>query len=395
MKSIKDIKNFDGKKVLVRVDFNVPVENGIVKDNTRIKATLPTLNYIMQNGGKVIILAHLGRPEGKVVKELSLFPVAKELSMLIGKEVELSDEYFGERVAEIIEGMKKDSILMLENIRFLPEEKDNKGKLAENIAKLADLFVFDAFSVAHRGDASVVGISKFLPSYAGISLENELKNLDKIIEKPVHPFVAVIGGAKVETKMPLIEKLVKIADLFLVGGAIANSCFKKMDYSVCDSLSQDFVNENVLKMISEGKIILPIDVVIADENGENIRTVEISEMSKLCSDKEKIFDIGPKTRELFNQKLQNAKTILWNGALGYFEKKPFDEGTEEIAKSIAKISDKDVFSVVGGGETIESLAEFGLLEKMSFVSMGGGAMLEYLAGKKLQGLEVLKNGEDA
>ncbi|MCF6277109.1 MAG: phosphoglycerate kinase [Candidatus Magasanikbacteria bacterium] len=391
MRFIKEVESIDGKRVLVRVDFNLPIKNKKIVDNSRILASLPTIKYLSENGAKVIIISHLGRPEGKIDENLRLDGVAEEFSGLFGKKIKKFLDYFGEEVKTGIDEMQNGEVVMLENIRFSPDEKDNKGTLAKDLASLADVFVLDAFSVTHRADASVVGIAEFIPSYAGFLIEKELKNLNKVLENPEKPFVVVLGGAKVETKLHLIEGLSNLADLFLVGGAIANSFLKKKGFGVGNSLEVGFENEKIMSLLEEKTIILPVDVVVGKKDGTDFRVVKIEENPhNICLESEGIFDIGPETIKIFANKMQNVKIILWNGAMGYFEQKPYNEGTDKLVKIIVKNSKKGAFSIVGGGETIESIKKLSFEKEIDFISMGGGAMLEYLSGKSLPGLKALQ-----
>lgn len=391
MRFIKEIEKIEGKKVIVRVDFNTPIKNGKVVDNSRIQASLPTIKYLSENGAKVILISHLGRPEGRVDENLRLDIVTGELSDLLGKMVNKFPNYFDEEVKNGIEEMQKGEVIMLENIRFSPDEDGNKGTLAKDLASLADIFVLDGFSVAHRADASVVGIAEFIPGYAGFLVEKELKNLNKVLENPEKPFVVVLGGAKSETKIPLIEGLSEKADLFLVGGAVANSFLKKLGYGIGNSINSDFESEKIMSLIEQKKIILPVDFVIGEKDGSKNNIISVEENPhNICLNNELILDVGPKTRELFANKIQNAKTILWNGSLGYFEQKPYDEGTNDLIKNIVKVSNQGAFSVVGGGETTEIIKDLGFEKQFGFISTGGGAMLEYLSGKDLPGLKILE-----
>jgi len=391
MRFIKEIEKIEGKKIIVRVDFNTPIKNGKVLDNSRIQSSIPTIKYLSEKGAKVIIISHLGRPKGRIDENLRLDNVVGELSDLLGKKVNKFPNYFDEEVKNGVDKMQNGEVIMLENIRFSPNEDGNKGTLAKDLASLADIFVLDGFSVAHRTDASVVGIPKFIPSYVGFLVEKELKNLNKVLENPEDPFVVVLGGAKSETKVPLIEGLSEIADLFLVGGAVANSFLKKLGYGVGNSLNSDFESEKIMSLIEQKNIILPVDLVVGEKDGSRNNVVNVEENPhSICLGSNVILDIGPKTRELFANKLQNAKTILWNGSLGYFEQKPYDEGTNYLIKTIVKVSNLGAFSVVGGGETIEVIKKRGFEKQIGFISTGGGAMLEYLSGKDLPGLKILE-----
>ncbi|PJA89792.1 MAG: phosphoglycerate kinase, partial [Candidatus Magasanikbacteria bacterium CG_4_9_14_3_um_filter_32_9] len=308
MRFIKEIEKIEGKKIIVRVDFNTPIKNGKVLDNSRIQSSIPTIKYLSEKGAKVIIISHLGRPKGRIDENLRLDNVVGELSDLLGKKVNKFPNYFDEEVKNGVDKMQNGEVIMLENIRFSPNEDGNKGTLAKDLASLADIFVLDGFSVAHRTDASVVGIPKFIPSYVGFLVEKELKNLNKVLENPEDPFVVVLGGAKSETKVPLIEGLSEIADLFLVGGAVANSFLKKLGYGVGNSLNSDFESEKIMSLIEQKNIILPVDLVVGEKDGSRNNVVNVEENPhSICLGSNVILDIGPKTRELFANKLQNAK----------------------------------------------------------------------------------------
>jgi len=382
MKSIKSISNLKNKKVLVRVDFNVPVgDDGIVdkKEDWRIKAALPTIKYLLEKKAKVILISHLGRPEksreftlgvtvdsrlrgnDRVVK-YSLKPVANRLGELLNCEIKFIDDCVGDKVKKEIKEMREGEIVLLENLRFYKEEKNNNEKFAEKLAELADIYINNAFSVSHRKHASVCAITKFLPSYAGLLLEKEVRILSEAMENPKRPAVAIIGGAKVETKLPVVKYLANKFDNILVGGVVAN------EMSDDDTLAEkptpspsregNFQEGNVVK--------LPNDFVW--ENNERM-------------------DIGPETIKEYLKIISRAKTIIWNGPMGMFEKEKFSEGTKSIVAALTKSKS---CVIIGGGETIAAVSEFSGLKKIDYVSTGGGAMLEFLAGKKLPGLEVLK-----
>ena len=367
MKSLKDF-NLKGKKVLVRVDFNVPLsEKGVILDDFRIKASLPTIEYLIKKRGKIILISHLGRPEGKFVKKFSLKTVALRLEKLLKRKVhpvklrlrrtafggfnrvKFLPDCLGEKVEKEIETMKEAEVVLLENLRFYKEEEKNDQNFAKNLAKLADVFVNDAFSVCHRSHASVVGITKYLPSGAGFLLEKEIKVLSQIIKNPKRPLVVIIGGKKVEDKAKVVEKFSKIADFVLTGDLVAKE-----------------IKKGKIKVKSLSKILFPLD---SKDN----------------------FDIGQKTIKIFQKIIQKAKTIFWAGPLGKIEERKYQRGTKEIIKAILK---SQAFSVVGGGDTIEFINKIGLAEKFDHLSIGGGAMLKFLAGEKLPGLQSLKYGRN-
>lgn len=391
IKSIKQIKNLKNKRVLIRVDVNVPIEKGKIVDDTRIREITPTLKFLMQKKAKVIVIAHLGRPEGKIVPELRMDPVAKRLGELLKKNVRKLDDFKGSGVAKEIAAMKDGGVIMLENIRFSPDESGNKGALSKELASLADIFVQDGFSVCHRADASVVGMAKYLPSYAGLLLEKEIKALEAVTKKPKRPLLAIMGGAKLETKVPVLQNISKIADAILVGGGIVNTLLLSLGYEVGASLVDKDQLAVAKKLARKKNIFLPLDVVVGARDGENWRVVTIEKKPhKICEANEAIFDLGPTTIERLRVSLPAAKTIVWNGALGYFEQPPYNEATYALAKMLANATRRGIFTVAGGGETVEVLAALKLTKKISFVSTAGGAMLEFLSGKKLPGIKVLE-----
>lgn len=391
LKSIKKIKNLKSKRVLIRVDTNVPIEKGKIVDDTRIREIIPTLKFLLQKKAKVIVVAHLGRPEGKNVTALKLDPIAERLSKLLKKKVKKLNDFKGQEVASTVEKMKAGEVLMLENIRFSPDESGNKGTLGKELASLADFFVQDGFSVCHRADASVVGLAKYLPSYAGLLLEKEIKALEAVTKKPKRPLLAIIGGAKMETKVPVLQNISKIADAVLVGGGIVNTFLLSLGYEVGASLVDKDQLTIAKKLARKKNIFLPLDVVVGTRDGKNWRVVTIEKKPhKICEPNEAIFDLGPATIERLRVSLPAAKTIVWNGALGYFEQPPYNEATYALAKMLGNASRKGTFTVAGGGETVEVLAALKLTKKISFMSTAGGAMLEFLSGKKLPGIKVLE-----
>ncbi len=400
MKKIVQLNNkIKNKIVLVRVDFNVPLKNGKIMDDSRIEASLPTINYLCKQKAQVVLMAHLGRPAGKFNKELSLKPVVELLSKKLAQTIKLVDLGSGKidpkkflNTKQEIKNLKPGQVLMLENTRFLVGEEANDLNLSKELASLADYFVFDGFAVAHRAAASVSGVAKFLPTYAGILMASEVESLAKIIQKPKHPFVAIVGGAKMETKIPVLKSLVKTAGQILIGGGIVNTILAARGYGIGNSIcDRNFFN--VAKIISKNKkIILPIDLVVGDKSGKNWRVVEIdSKKHEICGKGEMILDIGPLSIELFATYLDKAKSVLWNGAMGWFEQSPYDEGTVSMAKKLAAATRRGAFTVAGGGETVEVLLTQKLSKKISFISTGGGAMLEYISGEKLPGVKIFEN----
>jgi phosphoglycerate kinase len=389
IKSIRKVKNLKGKKIFLRVDFNVPLRNGKVEEDFKIVASLPTIRFLLSQKSKIIIASHLGRPvnspKSKVQsrKIFSLEPVAKRLGQLLGREVKFINDCVGEKVKSEIEELKEGEIIFLENLRFYKEEENNDADFAKKLAALADMYVNDAFAVCHRTNASTVAIKKYLPFCAGLLLENEIKNLTKIF-KPKKPLVAIIGGAKMETKIALLKKFKKIADYIIIGGALANNFLKANGYEIGKSLISK--NEiNLAKKVMARKIILPVDVIVSKKKDDSGRPVakKIGEVNK----NEIIFDIGPETIKLYASLIKKAQTIVWNGPLGKYEFEHFRHGTLAIARVVAARSGGPVFGVVGGGETIEALNMTKMANYVDWVSSGGGAMLSFLGGEKMPGLE--------
>lgn len=385
VKSIEKNKSLKNKRVLVRVDFNVPLVKGKIQDDYRIKAALPTINYLTLAGAKVILISHLGDPGAKVVPELSLKPVASRLSQILKKPVHFISETLGYKVDEKIKKMMAGDIIFLENLRFNDGELKDDYKFAKRLAANADLYVNEAFSVCHRKQASVSAIRKLLPTYYGLQLVNEVKNLDKIL-KPNKPLVVIMGGSKISTKAPIISKIYDLASVILVGGGLANNFFKHLKLEVGKSLV-DSDSDAYVKSFFKGKkiaekIILPIDVIVCQRN-KKPKIKKLNEILKTDS----IFDIGPETISLFSKYIKTAQTIVWNGPLGKFEEKPYKHGTLAIAISVAARSTGKAYGLVGGGETVEALKQTKMESYVDFVSTAGGAMLAYLGGDKMPGLK--------
>ena len=397
LNKISTLKNLSHKTVLLRVDFNVPLKNGKVSEDSRIVASLPTINYLQKQKAKVVLMAHLGRPSGKVNKEFSLKPVAELLGKKLKQSVKLIDlgsgevepKKFGNAKKEIT-NLKPGQVIMLENTRFLAGEEKNDLELSKILASLGKVFVFDGFAVAHRAAASVSGVARYLPTYAGLLMANEVANLSKIMQKPKRPFVAIVGGAKMETKVPVLKSLVKIADQILVGGGISNTILSARGYGIGNSICDKNLLTTAKLIAKNKKIILPIDVVVGDKTGKNWRVVEIGpKPHEICKKNEAIFDVGPATVQQFKILIGRAKSALWNGAMGWFEQAPYGEGTFAIAQVLAAVTQKGAFTVAGGGETVEVLLAKKISQKISFVSTGGGAMLEFISGQKLPGVKIL------
>ncbi|TSC95733.1 MAG: phosphoglycerate kinase [Parcubacteria group bacterium Athens1014_10] len=370
LKSVKKI-NVKNKKVLLRADFNVPIKNGKITDNSRIKAVMPTIEYLVKNKAKIILISHLGQPKGTKDKKYSLKLIADYL------KIKFLDDCLGKKTQKTIQAMKPSQIILLENLRFYPEEEKNDPAFAKKLADLADIYVNDAFSVCHREHSSVSAITKFLPSCAGFLLEKEIKELSKILENPDRPFIAIIGGAKISTKIKVIKNLLKKIDYLLVGGALANNFFKVSGYETGKSLIEEEVLGEAKKILKEKKIVLPIDIVVENKKPKNINEADKNEI---------ILDIGPKTAKLFSNYIKKAKMIVWNGPMGMFEKNGFAQGTKKIAEAV--LNNKKAKIIIGGGETIVALKNQ-KKGKNVFISTGGGAMLKFLEGNVLPGVKPL------
>jgi phosphoglycerate kinase len=386
-KTVKDIA-VKGKRVLVRVDFNVPLADGEVADDGRIRATLPTIQYLLEQGAAVILMSHLGRPKGKVREDLRMDSVSRRLSELVGREVIKVDDCVGPEVERAAAALEPGQILLLENLRFHPEEEDNDQAFAQQLATLADIYVNDAFGTAHRAHASTSGVPQYLPAVAGLLMERELSFLGKALTSPERPFVAILGGAKISDKISVIRNLLSKVDLLLIGGAMANTFLKAQGYEVGQSLVEDEslpMARQILKQAC-GKLVLPVDVVVGDDFAAEAeaKTVSIAEVPRGW----RILDAGSKTLSLFKQKLVSAKTVLWNGPMGVFEFPKFAVGTVALANSLAAAQ---ATTIVGGGDSIAALKHAGLVNKMSHVSTGGGAALEFLEGKTLPGVAALED----
>jgi len=389
-KTIRDIA-VEGNRVLVRVDFNVPldIKTGAITDDSRIRAALPTIKYLVDHNAKVILCSHLGRPKGKVVEGLSMAPIAKRLSQLINAPVSTAPDCIGADVEKAVNSLKGGDILLLENIRFHAGEEANDPSLTQKLAKLADIYVDDAFGTAHRAHASTVGVAKHLPAVAGFLMEKELKALGAILTDPKHPFAALLGGAKVSDKIGLIQNILNKVDLLLIGGGMAATFLKANGYDVGLSLleadKQGLAHELMEAAKQNGmSLFLPTDVMVANSiNSE--ATGEIVPVASIPADKS-IVDIGPKTIELFSEKIKQCQTVFWNGPMGVYEIPQFARGTKAMAELLANMK---ATTVVGGGSTAEIVEEMNLAHKMTHVSTGGGASLNFLEGKMLPGVTVL------
>jgi phosphoglycerate kinase len=388
-KSINDI-DVAGKKVFIRVDYNVPMDKaGKITEDTRIRATLPTLKYLLEQKAAIIIAAHLGRPKGEPVAEFSLTPVAKRLSELLGKEVLFASDCVGPVAENMAKDLKPGQILMLENLRYHKAEEKNDPEFSRQLASLADVAVNDAFGVSHRAHASVEGITKYLPAVAGLLMEKEIRFVGQTVANPTHPFVAIIGGAKVSDKIGVIENLLNKVDILIIGGGMANTFLAAQGYNIGKSLLEADKVELAKHLIATAKergvnLLLPTDVVIADKFAADAQSKAVAVDS--IDSEWMALDIGPKTAETYAKSLETAKTVVWNGPMGVFEMDAFANGTETVAKAVAASS---ATSIVGGGDSIAALEKVGLASKITHISTGGGASLEFLEGKVLPGIAAL------
>ncbi|WP_226682144.1 phosphoglycerate kinase [Sutcliffiella horikoshii] len=390
-KSIRDI-DVKGKRVFCRVDFNVPMKDGQVTDETRIRAALPTIKHLVDNGAKVLLASHLGRPKGQVVEELRLNAVAARLQELLGKDVKKADEAYGDSVKAIVNDMSEGDVLLLENVRFYPGEEKNDPELAKAFAELADVYVNDAFGAAHRAHASTEGIAQHLPAVAGLLMEKELEVLGKALSNPERPFTAIIGGAKVKDKIGVIENLLNKVDNLIIGGGLAYTFIKAKGYDVGKSLLEEDKIDLAKSFMEQAKekgvnMYMPVDVVVADDfsNDANIKIVPVEEIP---SDWEGL-DCGPKSREIYADVIKNSKLVIWNGPMGVFELDAFAGGTKAVGEALAEAT--DTYSVIGGGDSAAAVEKFNLADKMSHISTGGGASLEFMEGKELPGVVALND----
>lgn len=386
-KTVRDI-DLKGKRVLMRVDFNVPIKEGKITDDTRIVAALPTIEYILNQGASLILMSHLGRPKGKKVAEYSLGPVAVHLGSLLGKPVKMAPDVIGPEVQELANALQPGEVLLLENTRFYAEEEKNDLEFAKQIAALGDLFVNDAFGTAHRAHASTEGVTHFMPGYAGFLIGKEIDFLGRATGDPDRPYVVILGGAKVSDKIGVIKNLLGKADKILIGGGMANTFFKAQGLDMGDSLVEDDVLDTAKALMAEAgdKLVLPVDAIIADafDNEANTRIVPVDQVEAGW----RILDIGPETVAAYRAILENAKTVVWNGPMGVFEMPNFAKGTFAIAQILAEI---DAVTIIGGGDSASAVAKAGVADKVSHVSTGGGASLEFLEGRILPGVAALQD----
>lgn len=386
-KSVRDI-DVKGKKVLVRVDFNVPIKDGVVQDDTRIRAALPTIQYLLDNGAAVILFSHLGRPKGGPDPKYSMKPVADYLGGLMGKEVKFAEDCVGEPAEKQVSGLKPGQLLVLENTRFHPEEEKNDLDLAKKMASLADIYVNDAFGSAHRAHSSTEGVARFLPAVAGFLMEKEIQYLSQAIDNPKRPFVAILGGAKVSDKIGVIKNLLVKADAILIGGGMANTFFKAQGYPMGSSLVEDEVLDLAKELLAAAgtKLRLPVDVVVAQSLDEGVET-KVMPVGPVA-DGYKILDIGPESVAAYSKVIAGAATVVWNGPMGVFEVSTFAKGTFGIADAMAQ---SKAVTIVGGGDSASAIQKSGLADKITHISTGGGASLEMLEGLVLPGVAALQD----
>lgn len=394
--SVQDL-NLQGKLVLVRVDFNVPLCGGKVADDTRIKAALPTLNYILDQGGRPILMSHLGRPGGKVVPQMSLKPVAKCLDELVEQSVLMIPDCVGEAVVSQVKGAPEGVVVLLENLRFHPGEEENSPEFAIKLAELSEVYVNDAFGTAHRAHASTEGITHYVVDCAcGLLMEKELEYLNSMLSDPIFPFVAIIGGSKISNKIDVIANLLSKVNVLLIGGGMAYTFFKAMGLEIGQSiLDEDRIDlaKGLMKQTLENgvKLMLPVDCIVASRatSGEKVRVVSRDSIPENFQ----ALDIGPESRIRFSREILSSKTALWNGPMGVFEIEEFSQGTNDVAKALAKATLLGATTIAGGGETVSAVTKLGLVDGLSHLSTGGGASLEFLEGKMLPGVEALTQKE--
>lgn len=390
-KTIEDI-NVKGKKVFVRCDFNVPLdENQNITDDTRIVKALPTIKYLIENGAKVILASHLGRPKGEIKEEFSLKPVAERLSELLGFEVKMADDVIGDSVNNLANSLQDGEVMLLENVRFYKEETENDPKFAKSLADLAEVYVNDAFGTAHRAHASTEGIAHYLPAVCGYLIKNEIEKIDGVISNPQRPFTAIIGGKKVSSKIAVLINLLDKVDNLIIGGGMAFTFFKSLGYEIGDSICEEDKLDVAKEILDKAKekhvnLLLPIDNVVAtefDEKAEH-RVIDSDNIPSHMMG----MDIGPKTIEKFNEVIKNSKTVIWNGPMGVFEMPTFAKGTKAVATALAE---SNAISIIGGGDSVAAVVGMGLADKMTHVSTGGGASLELMEGKELPGIAALED----
>lgn len=386
--------DLSSKTALVRVDFNVPMENGQITDDTRLRAALPTINLLSKAGAKVVLLAHFDRPKGKRVPEMSLKPVLPALSKLVGQNVAWADDCIGADAKAVIDGLKAGGVALLENLRYHAGEEKNDPAFAAELAKLGDIYVNDAFSAAHRAHASTEGVAKLLPAYPGLSMERELSALDAALGNPQRPVIGIVGGSKVSTKLDLLKNLVTKLDKLAIGGGMANTFLYAQGHDVGASYCEKDLAETAREIIrlagqNNCKLFLPIDIVVAEQMARGVPT-RVRGLGSV-DEHERILDAGPETVTRLKRAMANSKTLIWNGPLGVFEIPPFDKGTVEAAKEAARLAKAgELVAVAGGGDTVSAMHHAGVAADLTFISTAGGAFLEWMEGKELPGVEALK-----
>ncbi|WP_409175955.1 phosphoglycerate kinase [Brevibacillus fortis] len=391
-KSIRDVE-LAGKRVFCRVDFNVPMQDGVITDDTRIRAAVPTIRFMMEAGAKVILASHFGRPKGQVVEEMRLTPVAAHLSSLLGKEVRKLEDCHGADVEAAVERMESGDVILLENVRFHAGEEKNDPELAKSFAALADLFVNDAFGTAHRAHASTAGIAEYIPAVAGLLMEKEIRFMGGALSNPERPFTAIVGGAKVKDKIAVIENLLTKVDHLIIGGGMANTFLKAQGYGIGASLCEDDKLDLARTLMDQAKergvqLLMPVDVVVADRFAADAekQVVAIDAIREGWM----ALDIGPKTVEQYHSVIVDSKTVVWNGPMGVFEMDAFAGGTIGVAKAMAACSGT---TIIGGGDSVAAVEKAGVAEQMTHISTGGGASLEFMEGKELPGVAVLADNQ--
>ncbi len=385
--------DLQGKRVLVRVDFNVPIDRGLITDDTRIRAAVPTIQYILQQQPRaVILMSHLGRPKGGPDPKYSLAPVAPVLAALLGREVQFAEDCVGEVAENAVSRLPEGRVMLLENTRFHPGEEKNDLELAKQMAKLGDVYVNDAFGSAHRAHASTEGVARYLPAVSGLLMEKEIDYLSTALESPKRPFIAILGGAKVSDKIAVIEALLTKVDRLLIGGGMANTFFKAKGFAIGKSLVEDDVLNTAHQLIEKGgnKLVLPVDVVIGDSLSNDAKEQTIP-VEQGVPDDWAIYDVGPATLEGFKQQMKGAMTIVWNGPMGVFEMPNFAKGTFAVAQLLAEQTHNGAVTIIGGGDSAAAIEQSGVADKITHISTGGGASMEMLEGKALPGVVALKD----
>ncbi len=393
--TIRDIIDVEGKRVLARVDFNVPMNaERLITDDTRIRAALPTITYLLEHGAAVILMSHLGRPDGQRVEKLSLKPIAERLSYLLGRPIALAPDCIGPDTTQMAQALQPGEVLLLENLRFHKDEEKNDPDFARQLAALGQVYVNDAFGTAHRAHASTEGIARLVPGYAGFLMEKELDYLGRALEQPQRPFIAVIGGAKISDKIGVLDHLLGLADALLIGGAMANTFLKAEGYAVGDSLVEDDKLYEARRILAEAeqegkRLLLPVDVIIGSHPAEDAQCQVVSPAHVPAG--WQILDIGPQTVEIFRRELKHARTIVFNGTLGVAELLPFAHGTNASFVALAEATSRGATTIIGGGDSAAAVEAVGLATHMSHVSTGGGASLEFLEGRTLPGVAALQD----